>query len=374
MLDELATGFPVLALPLIRDELGLSYVQAGLLFTVGELSSLVLEPLINVFSDRGSKRRPVLAGTLLLAFGFGLIALAPDPAWLFLAMALIYPASGAAVGLAQAALIDISPDDAARTMTRWTISAGIGDLLGPAVVAAVLASGFGWRPLFWLAMGLWLGLAALLWHQRFPQVERAHGATSRTPWQEVRGNLRAALGKPLLLRWLAVTLLASLLDEIFLSFAGLYLSDAVGLAPSAVSLALGAGLAGSMLGLLVLDRLVSRVDPARLLRWASLVVLAGLTVLVAAHSGWEAAAALFVIGLSAASWYPVAKGEAYRMLPGRSGMVQALSVVLGTPVSLGVPPLIDFAAGWLGITAGLGLLSLAPILALLLVPRGRRRS
>ncbi|MCM8748966.1 hypothetical protein NET02_07415 [Thermomicrobiaceae bacterium CFH 74404] len=63
MLDELATGFPVLALPLIRDELGLSYVQAGLLFTVGELSSLVLEPLISVLSDRRSKRLPVLAGT-----------------------------------------------------------------------------------------------------------------------------------------------------------------------------------------------------------------------------------------------------------------------------------------------------------------------
>ncbi len=372
MLDELATGFPVLALPLIRDELGLSYVQAGLLFTVGELSSLVLEPLISVLSDRRSKRLPVLAGTLLLAFGFGLIALAPGPGLLFLAMAVIYPAGGAAVGLAQATLVDIAPEDAARTMTRWTISAAIGDLLGPAVVASVLAAGLGWRPLFWLAMALWLGLAALLCHQRFPRVERASGATSRTPWQEVRGNLRAALGKPLLLRWLAVTLLASLLDEIFLSFAGLYLRDAVGLAPAAVSLALGAGLAGSMLGLLVLDRLVSRVDPARLLHWASLVVLAGLTVLVAARSGWEAAAALFVIGLSAESWYPVAKGEAYRMLPGRSGMVQALSVVLGTPVNLGVPPLIGFAAGWLGITAGLGLLSLAPILALLLLPRSRR--
>jgi FSR family fosmidomycin resistance protein-like MFS transporter len=362
----------VLALPLIRDELGLSYVQAGLLFTVGELSSLALEPLIGVFSDRGSKRRPVLAGAVLLAFGFGLIALAPDPVWLFLAMALIYPASGAAVGLAQATLIDISPEDAGRTMTRWTISAGIGDLLGPAVVAAVLASGFGWRPLFWLAGLLWLGLAALLWQQRFPPPEHAYSDTWRTPWQEVRGNLSAALGEPKLLRWLAVTLLASLLDEIFLSFAGLYLRDAVGLAPAAVTMTLGASLAGSMLGLLVLDRLVSRVTPARVLHWASLVVLAGLVVLLAARSGWVAAAALFVIGFSAASWYPIAKSTAYRMLPGRSGTVQALSVVLGTPVSLGAPPLIGLAAGWFGITAGLGLLALVPVLVLLLVPRGRR--
>lgn len=108
----------MLALPLIRDELGLSYVQAGLLSTVGELSPFALEPLIGVFSDRGSKRRPALAGAVLLALGFGLIALASDPVWLFLAMALIYPASGAAAGLVQATLIDIPPDSAARTLPQ----------------------------------------------------------------------------------------------------------------------------------------------------------------------------------------------------------------------------------------------------------------
>ncbi|MCM8748965.1 hypothetical protein NET02_07410 [Thermomicrobiaceae bacterium CFH 74404] len=83
-----------------------------------------------------------------MAFGFGLIALAPGPGLLFLAMAVIYPAGGAAVGLAQATLVDIYPEDTARTMTRWTISAAIGDLLGPVVVASVLAAGLGWRPLF----------------------------------------------------------------------------------------------------------------------------------------------------------------------------------------------------------------------------------
>ena len=45
--------------------------------------------------------------------------------------------------------------------------------------------------------------------------------------------------------------------------------------------------------------------------------------------------ALFVVGFSAAIWYPVAKGKTYRMLPGRSAAVQALSVMLGAPVSLG---------------------------------------
>ncbi|BAS27171.1 MFS transporter [Limnochorda pilosa] len=38
-LDELISGFPVVALPLIRDDLSLSYTQVGLLFTAGQVSS-----------------------------------------------------------------------------------------------------------------------------------------------------------------------------------------------------------------------------------------------------------------------------------------------------------------------------------------------
>src|SRR5215472_11220336 len=51
LFDELTCGFLVIALPLLRDRLHLSYAEAGLLFTVGALASLLVEPVINVVSD-----------------------------------------------------------------------------------------------------------------------------------------------------------------------------------------------------------------------------------------------------------------------------------------------------------------------------------
>ena len=62
MVDELVAGLPIVALPLLRDRLGLSYAQIGLLFTAGALSGMVFEPLINLFSDRRAKKPWILWG------------------------------------------------------------------------------------------------------------------------------------------------------------------------------------------------------------------------------------------------------------------------------------------------------------------------
>src|SRR6266571_3920256 len=73
LFDELITGFPVIALPLLRDRLGLSYTQVGLLFTAGALSAMLIEPLLNLFSDRGSKKPWILGGLLLFAAAFAVM-------------------------------------------------------------------------------------------------------------------------------------------------------------------------------------------------------------------------------------------------------------------------------------------------------------
>src|SRR5262245_35461468 len=108
LLDELTTGLLIVGLPLLRDTLHLSYDQAGLLFSAGALSSLLLEPGINLASDRAAKRLPILVGMLCLVLAFLVSALAPGYALLLLAFVVLYPANGAAVGLSQAALIDAS--------------------------------------------------------------------------------------------------------------------------------------------------------------------------------------------------------------------------------------------------------------------------
>src|SRR5215472_15505386 len=125
LLDELITGFPVVGLPLLRDQLGLSYGQIGLLFSVEALSGMILSPIISLLSDRGSKRWWVVGGSLGLAISLVLMGSTHNFALLLAAFALSSPAGGAAVGLSQAALIDAAPQESTQTMTRWTLMGSV---------------------------------------------------------------------------------------------------------------------------------------------------------------------------------------------------------------------------------------------------------
>src|SRR4051794_9677490 len=92
LLDECIAGLPLIALPLLRDYLGLTYQQIGLLFTVGSGAALLLEPIINVFSDQHSKRLWILGGLLLLVVSFVIAGSAPNYVLLLLAFAIAFPA------------------------------------------------------------------------------------------------------------------------------------------------------------------------------------------------------------------------------------------------------------------------------------------
>jgi FSR family fosmidomycin resistance protein-like MFS transporter len=139
LLDELITGFPIVGLPLLRDQLGLSYEQIGLLFSISALSGMVIEPFINILSDRTSKRPWVIGGLLALAASFALAGSTNNFIVLLAAFALMSPAGSAGVGQSEATLIDTSPQESMQAMTHWTFMASIGDLLSPLTIAAIIA-------------------------------------------------------------------------------------------------------------------------------------------------------------------------------------------------------------------------------------------
>jgi MFS family permease len=367
LFDELLTGLPVAALPLLRDDLRLSYAQVGLLFTAGALAGMLLEPLLLLLGDRGSKRRLVLGGLLGLAVSAALAGSAPNFLWLLLAFVLGTPAGGAAVGLAQAALIDQAPRAAARAMTRWTILGSVGDVLAPLAAAGLLALGLGWRSLFWASALLWLGLALLLWPQRFADWRSADDEPEQ-PAVGLLAGFREALRDPLLLRWAVVVKLCSMVDEVLLGFVALALRDVHHASAPAISLTLGIGMVGSMLGLLALHHIIQRVPGPRLLPWLALLALVGVVALLLAPTIWLAAAALFLLNLSAAGWYPISKAAAYARKPGRSGTVQAV-ITLGEPFEVALPLVVGLIAGQFGALAGVAFLGLAPLGVLLLAPR-----
>ena len=404
LFDEIVSGLPVVGLPLLRDYLGLSYEQIGLLFATGSCSAMILEPLINVLSDHHSKRWWILGGLLCLIGSFALAAFTSAYLVLLLVFALYYPAIGTAVGLAEAALIDADPARGTATMTRWTLLASIGDILAPLLITGLVSLHQGWPQICWLAAGLWAGLLLLTAVQPFPgqQVSEITDQATATPVAEsgapstdgedaVDGAaplaraadpahresstwrmLIQAVRNPRLLRWGLLALIPTMVDEVLLAFAALYLRDILRASESTIGLLLTGTLVCSLLGLTLLDRLpwlrrAASQAPHRLLAGMAVVVLAGMLLLLTTHSIWLAGLALGVIGLGSAGWYPIAQGQTYAQLPGHSSLVRAITG-LGAPFDAALPAIVGLLASRFGLLAGLAFLGSAPLLMLLALP------
>ena len=380
LLDELTFGFLVVGLPLARDRFGMSYEQVGLLFTVGALAALVIEPGVNIASDHISKRVPILSGMFVLVGAFALAGLTTNYALLLLAVALADPAIGAAVGLAQAALVEQQPALATRTLTRWTLLSSVGDLLSPLVVAVTATAGGGWMALSFIAASVWLLAAIMTIPLPFPPpavspaaADDDEEAPKQPLWASLRLAIYSALRDRVLLRWMGILLMATMVDEVFLGFAGLLLHDRLRASVGATSLLLALGMIGGMIGLFALERfLTSRPEQhragVRLLPWLALLTLAGIVALLLAPALWLAGVALFAIGLGATSWYPVARAATYDRLPGRAGLARAITGLI-MPLELALPVVVGLLAERFGLVVALGFLGLAPVGVLLLIPR-----
>jgi MFS family permease len=66
------------AIPVLRESLGLSLVQAGFLLSLVQLAGMTLGLVVGLMADRVGPRRVMLAGLVLLAVGSALGALAPN--------------------------------------------------------------------------------------------------------------------------------------------------------------------------------------------------------------------------------------------------------------------------------------------------------
>jgi hypothetical protein len=118
----------------------------------------------------------------------------------------------------------------------------------------------------------------------------------------------------------------------------------------------------------LLDRLLGRIAPLRLLKIASLLALVGVLGLLLVRTLWFAPLAFFIVSLGSACLYPIVESQAYARLPGRSGMMRFISS-LCQPFDIALPAIVGFVAGRFGLLASLALLGSAPVFFLLLAPR-----
>ncbi|MGH7507742.1 MAG: MFS transporter, partial [Longimicrobiales bacterium] len=320
--DELVFGAWTAAWPLIRSDLGLSYVEVGLLFALPHVFASILEPPLGLLGDAWDRRALVRTGGLAFIGGLLLMAASNGFAPLLFALMLIFPASGAFVSLSQATLMDADPDPRRHelNMAWWTLAGSVGVVAGPIVLAAVMAAGFGWRATFICISAVGAVSLALAWRIPMQRPAAADGSVVSALGEAGRAALRALRGRDVL-RWLTLLQFADLLLDVLLGFLALYFVDVMGATGARAAFAIFVYTGIGLLGDALLIPLLGRMEGARYLRASAYAMLLAFPAFLLLRDSTMKLVLLAAVALLNSGWYSILKARLYSAMPDRTATV-----------------------------------------------------
>ena len=245
-LDEWWSYLPAGIIEDLRDELGVTYAQAGWLIAIAFGGGLVGGPL-GALADHVDRRRMAVTGGVLQTAGLATFALGRSFPVLALSMFVLGAASDLVIRPLESGLAETSGDDLDRMLGRQHLLAFVGDFVGPALLAIGAATALGWRGAFWITTAALAVFTITLASADFPPPQRPEADSTRA----LRGFTRM-LRRPEVL-WLAlVEILLFPLDEQILGFA---VARVASTGSHTVAQALAAGyVAGGIVGSTYVDR------------------------------------------------------------------------------------------------------------------------
>jgi len=369
--DELDYGAQGAVLPALRDSLGLTYAQMGLLLGLPAVFGAAVEFFIMLLGDTRLRKKLVVGGGLVLVLASLLLAGAQAFPAALVAFMIYYPASGAFVTLSQATLMDLNPGRQPQMMARWTLFGSAGNLIGPLIAAGLFALGLSWRWNYIYLAALALLLTLLLLPRRFPAHRHTQDDEGSFTLHELRlllPELWRALKNPQLMRWYILLDLSDLLLDVYISYAALYFADAVGFTPAQVGLMMGALMAAGLAANVALIPLLERVPGRRLVRLTALLAGLAYAAWLLVPWIWAKIILAILVRLLTLGWYEVLSGEAYASLPGRSGTVAAIGSLMGL-LGGALVWFVGWFAGQASLQAAMWLLLAGPLALLIFMPK-----
>ncbi|WDI32618.1 MFS transporter [Hyphococcus flavus] len=295
--------------PLARD-LGLSNFQVGSIFMISATAWVLLGPRWGKQSDARGRKPFILTGLLGLAFSMALFAssiqfgiagaLSGLPLYLLMiATRSLYGIIGSAgPPAAQAYIADrTSRTDRTAGIAGFTAAFGFGAMLGPGFGAITILIG-PTAPFFAVAI-----LAAVMALAVFAFLPERTGPKERMPYADIR------IGDKRLLPFFAFALAFSIVNAIPIQTIAFYFIDRLGYttetAPGYVSIGLTAGAMASLFAQLVIVQRF-RLTPARLMRIAPALMIAGHCLIWLTSDLWPVVAGMLISGLGAGLAIPAA--------------------------------------------------------------------
>jgi predicted MFS family arabinose efflux permease len=355
--DEAAYFLPAAALESFRTDLGLTYAQAGTVLALiapGALAGTVF----SVAADRGSRRAIAAGGTFAFAACMAAFASGASFAVLAAAAFAMGAASTAMVDAAEVALVDLAGADLRPALARANLLGTIGDVLGPALVAAVAFVGLSWRVTFWVGA---IALALYGFVLAAADLPRPTGEASDEGGRPSSIRVLLAVGRDGRV-WLLglMSLVMGPFDEALLGFTIALLQRERGATMAVATLVALIGVSGGLLTFTVLARRVQNVSEARLLVVSGLAMTLGTLMIAFLGAPVAVAAGAFVADVGLNLGWLALQHRTLTLRPGEVGSTKAVVSAIefggaAVPIAIGaVADSTDLVTA-VALYAGLGL-------------------
>ena len=344
------------AIEAIRDEFNVSYADLGFSFTTWGVGFIFGSLVGGTASDRWGRRPTLLVtaitGALALAWlgvspGFGVFLVA----CLFSGMAL-----GSGDGTVSALIADAFPQETGRALNLVHIAVALGAILGPAVVATTLAFFDSWR------LAIFSG-AFLMATSVVPFALLRYPARSSEPvsWPEIRH----AMADPVPLS-LGIVLAFYVGAEIgFAGFGAAFIEQTFQIERGISAVSISVFWVGQMVGRVIAARLAERWAAERMVRWA---LVSGILVSILCAVGPTVHVVLLgylVSGTVLGAVFPTVLGIGFVRRPHIAGVVAGVLVAFAGIGSSAFGPAIGWITDVLGFRAGMLLIPIVLVAALL---------
>lgn len=344
------------SVPAIVHDLGISYAQAGFLFTLLSLGSLFGSSAGAIASDYMNRKR-ILAAFCGL-FAGGLICMGFVSGYVALCITVfVFSLFGSPMGsIGQSVMLDMYPGQRSKYMSLQTLFAAVGSFIAPLLVSINIAGELSWRWPFLETAGLvLLLLTSLLW-VRIPS--SSTDRSSKAPILSIMRNPNMVIASALVFFYVAV-------DLGFSYWLAEYFSAELGVSMRLSSAAVSVFLVGVMSSRLATSWLVKRIATKRILISGLLLASSSLVAFLLVPSAGMKAVFAGIYGLGVGPVFPLMVSKASEEYPHQSGAVTGLLFGCMSLGGMVFPLLLGILASTVGIKNSY-LLSLS-ILVLILV-------
>jgi MFS transporter, FSR family, fosmidomycin resistance protein len=350
--DDFYQGLVPAAVPFFVLERHFSYVEASGLALAATLGSALPQLAIGLLADRHRLRWMSPLGMSLAGVCAGLSGLVPGYPTVFalllaagLGIAMFHPPAGRDARLAAGG--------STTAMSYFAAGGSVGFFVGPALVTPALDNlGIGATALF-IPPAVLMGFVLLRHHDRAPAAATGH---ARRHGRDRVGRFAAMTG---------VEVVRSTISTGLNTFVSLYwirhLGAGSGLGGLALTLELGGGVLGTLLG----GRIADRIGMVRTVQIGNAAMLPALCILLCCGDKYAALPLVLLVGLISNIPFAVLVKLGQDYLPSRPGT--AAGVTLGLAVSAGglFMPLLGLVANRHGPRGALMVLACVTVIAIL---------